>query len=206
MQWPQADIRLCARLRQGWGRPIRGGAEKDQSPAKMWSSSFKRQGTVLKPWIFHISENVPKTQETDKIFQGSLIYPDPQTQMMSFCIVPFGSGFWFSVSRLSWKYGRTEWYTVSLSEDGTSQVVQWLRIPLSMQVVWVWPLAGKLRSRIPWGKKPTCRNYWARVPGALVEQLLNPCTVTRESLLCNERSHMRQCRPHVPQLRRNTVK
>ena len=47
----------------------------------------------IKEWKTKAGENVPETQETNKIFQGSLISPDPQSQMMGLCIVLFGSGF-----------------------------------------------------------------------------------------------------------------
>ena len=35
--------------------------------------------------------------------------------------------------------------------EGTSLVVQWLRIRLPMQGMWVPPLVGELRSHMPWG-------------------------------------------------------
>ena len=36
---------------------------------------------------------------------------------------------------------------------GTSLAVQWLRLPLPMQGVWVWSLVGELRSHMPHGQK-----------------------------------------------------
>ena len=49
----------------------------------------------------------------------------------------------------------------------TSLVVQWLRIRLPTQGMWVWSLVGELRSHGP------SHNYWVRV-------LWSPCATTRE--------------------------
>ena len=42
----------------------------------------------------------------------------------------------------------------SRSQAGTSLAVQWLRLCLPMQGLWVRSLVGKLRSHMPCGQKP----------------------------------------------------
>jgi len=43
--------------------------------------------------------------------------------------------------------------------QGTSLVVQWLRLHLAMQGVWVRPLVSKLRPHIPCGQKRKQKQY-----------------------------------------------
>ena len=73
-------------------------------------------------------------------------------------------------------------------------MVQWLRICLAIQQIWVQSLIGELGSQVPWGN-------WA-----FMLQLLTLHTTTRESTLCNEKSYMIQQRCHMLQLRSNTSK
>ena len=40
-------------------------------------------------------------------------------------------------------------------------MVQWLRICLAMQEMWVGSLVRELRSHMHWGTKPSCDNYWS---------------------------------------------
>ena len=47
---------------------------------------------------------------------------------------------------------------------GTSLAVQWLRICLPVQGMWVQSLVGELRSHIHGAGKPVCCNYWACKP------------------------------------------
>ena len=78
-------------------------------------------------------------------------------------------------------------------DQGTSLVVQWLRIHLLMQGTWVRALVGEdltcHRATKPmhhncWActLEPASHNYWAPVP-----QLLKPACL--EPVLCNKRSH-----------------
>ena len=62
--------------------------------------------------------------------------------------------------------------------EGTSLVVQWLRIHLAMQGTWVRPLVRELRCHMPW-------NNLAHSP-----QLLSLGTTTKESMGRDESSHM----------------
>ena len=58
---------------------------------------------------------------------------------------------------------------------GTSLVVQWLRICLAMQRIWVWSLVGELGSHMPQSAtQPMCHNYGAY-------ELQSPCTTARDS-------------------------
>ena len=65
--------------------------------------------------------------------------------------------------------------------EGTSLVVQWLRIGLPMQGTWVRSL-GQENPTCRGATKPVHHNYWAHVPQLLKTMHLDP-------VLCNKRSH-----------------
>ena len=104
-----------------------------------------------------------------------------------------GSG-WI-VMRISFKSLMGKLSVLKISE-GTSLVVQWLRIRLPMQGTRVWALvredptcrgATKPISHNYWAcaLEPASHNYWALAP-----QLLKPTRL--EPMLCNKRSHRKR--------------
>ena len=79
-------------------------------------------------------------------------------------------------------------------------VVQWLRIGLATQGMPVPPLAGELRSHMPWGKQLESPHAPTTEPtrcGALVPQLEKPAHCNEEPVHRNERSRVPQLRPHA---------
>ena len=83
--------------------------------------------------------------------------------------------------------------------QGTSLVVQWLRICLPIQGTWVQSLVWE-DPTCHGAIKPVCHNYCARVP-----QLLKPTRL--EPVLCNKRSPCTTTKssPHSPQLEKAHV-
>ena len=57
----------------------------------------------------------------------------------------------------SWCYDHLESFKKK-NTSGTSLVVQWLRLSLPMQGVWIWYPVGKLRSHMPYGQKTKILN------------------------------------------------
>ena len=68
--------------------------------------------------------------------------------------------------------------------EGTSLVVQWLRIHLAMQGTWVWSWSGNWDPTYQGATKAAWHNYWA-------------CAPTGESVYCNKRSCVSQPRPQA---------
>ena len=70
--------------------------------------------------------------------------------------------------------------TQIISYAGTSLVIQWLRVHLAMQEMWVRSLVEELRCC--GATKSAHHNYWAHVP-----QLENLCTTTKDPTCWNQR-------------------
>ena len=68
----------------------------------------------------------------------------------------------------------------SYASLGASLVVQWLRVHLAVQGMWVQPLIGELRSDTPQSNQ------------AYVPRLLNLRAATTKSVYHSKRSHMTQ--------------
>ena len=67
-----------------------------------------------------------------------------------------------------------------IKNTGTSPVLQWLRILLQMQEIWVQFLVKELRSHVPGATKPVCCNYLAHA-----SELETLCTAMKDPALCN---------------------
>ena len=78
-------------------------------------------------------------------------------------------------------------FSLKCSAFGTSLVVRWFRVPLSIQGTWVWSLVWELSSHMPRETQPV----WAMIT---------------EPMHLNEKSFKRQQRSRVPQVRLNAAK
>ena len=74
-----------------------------------------------------------------------------------------------------------------------SLVVQWLRICLAMQGIWVWSLVWE-DPTCQGANKPRCHSYWACTLEPASRNYCSLCAL--EAVLCNKRSHCKR-RPHT---------
>ena len=95
--------------------------------------------------------------------------------------------------------------------NGTSLVVQWLRICLPVQGTWVWALVWEdptcCRATKPvchkyWdcALEPASHNYWACVLQLLKPARLDPCSATREATAMRSPRTTTKSSPNSPQL------